>query len=875
MSPSARKNGRPLSKGFAGGPALAATALGVLWAAVPAFLPPAVPCAARVRPRMVMLLKNGAFEQPGENGASDWIPYGGGFDVAAGAGRAGSRALAVQSRDAASAFGARQTVPLGRDAPRPLRVSGWSRAEGVDGAPDEGYSLYVDVEYDDGSTLAGQAAPFDPGTHDWQHREVRIHPDRPVRSVTVHALFRGHAGRAWFDDFRLEEADPPPGTVIFEGVPVESKGAPPPRAAERRVLATRDGLALELTGGRVTSLRLDGRERAIAAPSGFIARDVGAGSDFVHLAEGVTAPLGVRLEMEAAARDDHIAFRGRLSDVRGANRAVTLLFALPLDARGWRWGDDARRWRRVAGDGEYLHAVRVPSGATGMLSRYPVAALFSDREGLALAVEMDPPAQYRLVYHAGTRQFYVAYDFGLLPGGSAPFAFAVFRFPPRWGFRAALERLYALFPEHYASRVLESGTWLPFRDAGTLPGWEDFGFAFHEGDGQVAADDARGILSFRYTEPLVWWMPLPPGIPRNEKDAFRALERRAAEGDPIAQAVRSAGMAREDGRRALAFRSAPWCDGAAWSLNPNPRLPAARSLGWTEEARRRYDGGGGEGRLDGEFLDSLEGYATAELDYDADHVRRATAPPTFCASTGRPVVLKGQAAYEYTCAVAREMRSRGRFVFSNGVPRRFAFLCPWIDIFGMESDWFPDGGWRPDEDATLSFWRAMAFQRPFVLLFNTDFDRLTPELVERAFRRCLLYGIFPSFFSADAWHRPYWGEPGAYERDRPLFRKYVPLLRRLAAAGWQPVTGAACDNDRLAVERFGPDASGHLYLVIHNPAERVQEGWITLDPELACGRGPARELVGGRRLELSESRFRATLEPYGTWVVEMAPKGEP
>ncbi|HXG63307.1 MAG TPA: hypothetical protein VNO22_18195 [Planctomycetota bacterium] len=862
MNDSAGKAVRALKGRTAGGLALAGTALGLLWAAVPALLSTAPPCAARVRLRTAELLSNGSFEREGETGAADWNPHGRGFTVAEGAGRGGSRALGVESRDATSVLGARQTLLLARDAPRPLRVSGWSRSEGVDGTRDEGYSLFVDVEYGDGSMLPGQAAPFDAGTHGWQRREVRIHPDRPVRSVTVHALFRGRAGRAWFDDFSVEETDPPAGTEIFEGVPVEPGNSPPPRTAPRRTLATADGLVLELAGGRVTSLRLGGRERAVPAPSGFIARDAAAGSDFLHLPEGACAPLGLRLDTEAEAQADRVIFRGRLSDLRGTDRAVTLLFALPVDARGWRWGDDVRRSRPIAGRGEYLHAVRIPCGATGMLSRYPLGAIFSDAEGLALAVDVDPPAHYRIVYHAGTRQFYVAYDLGLPAGGSAPFSFVLFRFPPRWGFRAALERLYELFPERYAARILESGTWLPFGDAGAVPGWEDFGFKFHEGGEHAAADDARGILSFRYSEPLVWWMPMAPEVPRREEEARRELERRAASGDPGARAALFSGMARDDGRRAFVFRSAPWCDGAAWSLNPNPRSPAIREL---------FRVGEGPPGLDGEFLDSLEGYVTAELDFDRDHARRATAPPSFCPSTGRPVIFKGQAAYEHARARAAEQRARGRFVFSNGVPRRFGFLCPWIDVLGMEADWFPDGRWRPDDDATLAFWRAMAFQKPFLLLFNTDFDRLTPELLERAFRRCLLYGIFPSCFSADAWNRPYWGVPAWYERDRPVFRKYVPLLRRLSAAGWHPVTHAACDNERLAVERFGPDASGHVYLVILNPGERDEEGRVILDPELARRVGRARELLGGRGVNLSESRFRASLEPHGAWVVEFAP----
>jgi hypothetical protein len=43
---------------------------------------------------------------------------------------------------------------------------------------------------------------------------------------------------------------------------------------------------------------------------------------------------------------------------------------------------------------------------------------------------MDQPAQYRLVYHAGTRQFFIAYHFGLAKDTA--------RFPSSAGFRFVL-----------------------------------------------------------------------------------------------------------------------------------------------------------------------------------------------------------------------------------------------------------------------------------------------------------------------------------------------------------------------------------------------------------------------------------------------------
>jgi hypothetical protein len=59
-----------------------------------------------------------------------------------------------------------------------------------------------------------------------------------------------------------------------------------------------------------------------------------------------------------------------------------------------------------------------------------------------------------LVYHAGTRQLFVACDFGLAPDtdrfrGAADFRYVVFRFDPKWGFRAAWAKLQRVFPDYF------------------------------------------------------------------------------------------------------------------------------------------------------------------------------------------------------------------------------------------------------------------------------------------------------------------------------------------------------------------------------------------------------------------------------------------
>ncbi len=104
-----------------------------------------------------------------------------------------------------AARGASQTVQVNQTEAKPLVVRGWSKAEQVSGPTDNQYGLWVDLTYTDGTPLWAQVAPFRAGTHDWQMSEFVIHPGKPVKSATVHALFRYHSGRAWFDDLFFGE----------------------------------------------------------------------------------------------------------------------------------------------------------------------------------------------------------------------------------------------------------------------------------------------------------------------------------------------------------------------------------------------------------------------------------------------------------------------------------------------------------------------------------------------------------------------------------------------------------------------------------------------------------------------------------------------
>jgi hypothetical protein len=805
------------------------------------------------------LLKNGQFEEVDTVRFSNWNPAPQGYQVAVGEGRNNSKAIVVDNVPGTGWFGASQTIILNRTPAAPLVVQGWSKAVNVTGGSDSGYSLYVDLTYADGSPLWGQTANFHAGTHDWQMRRFTIFPEKPVKSLTLHCLFRGHAGKAWFDDVSVGELSATNDMAIFQGAAVKAATPALDSAKNARLIESNDGLRLAFGGDVLSRIRLGARELKTDRPGGFLVRDVAADSDFFNFTNSACPELGLKIQAQMVGNSNHIAIEGRVSDITGKDRAITLVFALPVTAEGWNWGDDIRRSRAISGNGEFSKQVSVKCGASGTESLYPIAPIWDKDSGLAIGLDMSHPAVFRTGYHAGLKTLFIAYDFALVKDtdrfpSSADFRLVLYRFPANGGFRAAWEKFMEIFPAHFEVRAQQQGLWMPFTDISKVKGWEDFGFRFHEGNNNVKWDDEHGILSFRYTEPMTWWMPMKKEMPRTFPDALRVRDEIAQGSESsrrrMAKVTEISAMQDETGEPALLFRNEPWANGAVWSLNPNPLLTAtnatlnAATVYWNDEIKERLYGAGARGQLDGEYLDSLEGYVTAELNFRREHFRFSTVPLTFSAETKQPVLFKGLAIYEFTRWLAEDVHKMGKLMFANGVPYRFAWLCPWLDVLGTETDWLRDGKYHPVALETTDLWRTLAGGKPYLLLMNTDYDVFTPDHVEKYFQRALFYGMWPGFFSHNAADNPYWQTPKWYERDRPLFRKYIPLIRRVAEAGWRPVTRASCENQSILFERFGPDRQANVYLTLFNNSVAPQTGIVAVDASVKSLRTVPKPLIG-------------------------------
>ncbi len=747
-----------------------------------------------------------------------WGPWQKGFE------REGDVFVCDNGADARAQRGASQTVVLNQTRPEPIVAVVWSKAERVTGSPDSNYSLYLDLTFTDGTPLWGQTAPFAVGTHDWQRRQVVVLPEKPIRSLSFHMLLRSHAGKAWFRDPELQVVKTPEGACMFDGVPVV-------------------------------------REAEIG--EGFQVRDVAAGSDFVRIDQEA---LGLKLEWKKTEERGATFVDATLSDTTGKDRAVTLVYAVPVGGDALRWLHHPRESRAIEAGREYMNAGQFRVGSNGRLSRYPFGAVADDGRGVALGIDMAQPAFFRIGYNAGTGELFLAYDVGLAPEKpTARVRFCRFTFDPQWGFRAALARYYEIFPEAFRCRTPEQGLWMPFARISRVEGWDDFGFKFKEGNNETKWDDEHGIITFRYTEPMTWWMRMPKEMPRTLEAALAEAKRRAHEkGDPQAKALFTSGYHNEDGQFPARLLDTPWCNGAVWSMNSMPGVSGEVTdfkNKWNPALRERLYGPQRSGDLDGEYIDSSEGYVTDELDFRREHFAADT-PLTFSPQTYKPAVFRGLITFEYVRAIARHVHGMNKLMMANSTPIRLPWLAPMLEVMGTETNWNPGGTWRPMSDAELLYRRAMCKGKPFCFLMNTRFEEFSHDLVERYMKRALAYGMFPGFFSHNASQGHYFTRPELYNRDRPLFKKYVPLCRLVAEAGWEPVTLARSGDEHVYVERFGT-----RYLTVFNDSPDRRTAVVRVDMQVAA---TSRELVSGRVVSWQEKKTTLTLDAGDVAVIELA-----
>lgn len=758
-------------------------------------------------------LVSGAAETVRVLGLDAARPYERGFT------RDGDEIVVDNGNDAARRAGAVWSLALNQTEARPFTVRTEARCErGPGGTRTRAFSLYVDLVYMDGDHLWGQTADFAPDPQrGWRAGTVTVIPAKPVRSASVYCLYRGLPGRVRFraPAVRIrEQAD----LALFDAQPVALGDLP--------------------------------RHEA-----GFLVRDVQRADDgYAPIPVGGEAK-GVRLSVVETPAADGATYRVTVEDRTGRDRALTLVYAWPLPAGDLVFEEDPRTAVPLADNAPQRSDAQAMGCGAGGLNRWPFGAVSVGGRGFALGIDTAHPAYFRTAVHPRTRLLFIAFDLGLAPEKRTA-AFAFRRFTFTGGFRGALAAYAAREPDAFKTRVPEQGIWMPFRAIKSVENWQDFGFKFKEGNDETAWDDAHGIFTFRYTEPTTWWLSMDKAHGTNRftmADCLAKVESLAAKGDPRARAWRGSVMRDEDGARVGRVMDTPWCRGAIWLLSPLPDIAGIceYKVKNTEADFAKFYAKPFPVGQDGEYIDSAEGYLTPTLDFNRAVFAASDTPLVFSSDEDhRPALFKGLSMYEYVRRTAARVWPRGRFVMANGVPGRWPWLPAYVDVGGTETQWIDEEGrWRPESHRSLLYKRALSMGKPYCYLQNVDFEKFAYADMENFMRHCVAYGLFPGCFSHNASEGHYFTRPEVYNRDRPLFKKYVPLCKMLSEAGWRPVNTLVASTDaRVFVEQFGA-----RYVTVFNSARATVKVRLTAK----AGARASEHVEGG---EVSFADGVATLE---------------
>ena len=622
------------------------------------------------------------------------------------------------------------------------------------------------------------------------------------------------------------------------------------------------------------------------------------------------------IAIKYAAKSDHIWVEAEVRDTHRPTqpRALRMLYTLPIDAAGWWWHDDIRTRRRIDRSGSCQNSL---TSAGHRVSVYPFSEIDDGRVGLALGVPMDWPRIESRSYsvEAGYR---VAVDLGLsrlttkIGPGRATFGFTLYRTDGEWGFRSAAARYYRIFPHLFTKRAKREGCWLfPVRPS-EIPRPEDFGLTFWEGYSAKPEERAcareHGIYMLSYIRPRQVSQTFP-GVKERElapphDEVLAMLKQLAADqtgrhrwnGGPraeTAQAVLNSLPQQADGRAPFGMSHYDiWAH--VWLVNTDLDLPEPNC----GRACKKYRIDPRLPHTDGIYVDNV--FLAGHENYRESHLACADVPLSFGTETGRPTLLGAMSFYEFLAWLAHDLHSQGKLVQFNITERAYRFYAHLGDVLGEEVGSLAGGPRRlmeVESDTVCNLRRTLAYRKPTTSLlqegnFHSPMPALTQAQVEQYLKHQTFYGFYPGIATAGGEDKPgyrgwkrYFRSPEQFERDRGLFRKYIPVIQRINRAGWEPVTYARTSDPKVFVERFGSWTKRDLHFTLRNQTPKPRQAAIRVMsaalgiPSADSGRVHISEVLSGAKLSPTASAarefiaFDAAIQAFDTWVVSVGLPG--
>ena len=250
-----------------------------------------------------------------------------------------------------------------------------------------------------------------------------------------------------------------------------------------------------------------------------------------------------------------------------------------------------------------------------------------------------------------------------------------------------------------------------------------------------------------------------------------------------------------------------------FTTNPNPDLfrgkrPCVGSSNLQKVSDRLSENRG----LAGVLIDSLGANFPANLNYRKEHFAFARYPLT-CDSSGRVALHNQISHYEFLDALRKQLREQGKFLFANGIYPYRSRGDTGSDEWIAAEAWLTGGAEHYRGRGTIlgrffsaslldaatseaglkanqsryEFYRVTMGKKLYIPTNATWED---PDELERYYNKCIVYALFATnvrLYNMDvAKIKPYY--PEFYRRDTQLRAWFVPKVRLLSRAGWEPVT---------------------------------------------------------------------------------------
>jgi hypothetical protein len=564
------------------------------------------------------------------------------------------------------------------------------------------------------------------------------------------------------------------------------------------------------------------------------------------------------LELDATFKSGQfIDVRGEVRDLTGADRALRVKFTLPICLAGWKWENTAACSRVIkagkiypSAKKDFLYLGKKGDGFADedhavydiKINKLPYSCVTRGKCGLAIAYPLHEPRVFLI--EASDAGYSVTFSLGLSPitakfPSRASFRFILFPIDPKWGIRSACERYQSFFPKLFKVRCTRHGnnsTVFNPEKRPPQPHMADMGYATLDNDFQwsdweipkptLQQAEKIGVGPreiYNWRGPWYSFHEAPGDITRDEQ---LALMKAQAEGrakgahgknnqlcgcpDEIsAQAAYNSCLEDEAGKLNRVYFAYPGYSCWLLPMNMDPNLPEPnRARLATEWQFRNVLLASKRKNFRGPFncaydaFDDFSGFR--RLNFRREHLAVMDIPATFDPVSGRLCQIKGFHDWAWAREHTRMVHQAGGKILANvNLEHSMMFGGQFIDFIERERN--P----RYYDEERLSTHRMLLGAKPIAFCGGKWLPTGRAAWIAAA-RKLLAFGM----------------PPGPKQERWKELREHMPLVSRIAAAGWQPIPHAVAPG--LWIERFGR-RPGRIFLALRNPGRKPIRTTLRLD----------------------------------------------